>query len=627
MSWVAPSGNVDGYEQGMVRFVERAERQRSCAEAAREGLLAVALPAPAASTRGRLALYIEEGIERALECRGAVPPGVGASANLDASLSDQLYRARLLELGGLLLSLDSLAGIASLSSALDADDSAVLAFWLRATRERPVRLLLDAADRSLGVYGPPRLLTEVVADSLLSPHGANPEQSAPALAPEVASSIAAMDLAPSDVPEQTELPDAIGAEPSAAVRTADTEDVLDASVEPEFEGTTYLVAVLGEQATREPPGVAAVGADESLVRDIEASADEPTPAQANTSGAFRAELVEPLPELEAAPAYEEIDESDIRTVCDVDPAPEAEVAAALHPSAEPAHAPTAPAPSPIEPRGSDSYRAWVRELENARGPKPLAVVERLFVSSYVPLCDALANGLDDAPAREVRDSWSQSFAKSYSEAFDALRVRGKRPTMVLDIPDIALRIGRLHGARSVQLVLVDAMRFDLGLLVQERLKTLMNRQAALTERLLLWSALPANTSTQLELIGRGPDGLRDLTEITGVEVPVARGRTATTLRRVKAGSRDVMKLDVVEARLTEPGPCVHERLNALAGEAADVLAQHLQSLPARTLAVVFGDHGFVLDPMDGGTAAGRHGGCTPEEVLVPAFAWLVGSMH
>ena len=49
--------------------------------------------------------------------------------------------------------------------------------------------------------------------------------------------------------------------------------------------------------------------------------------------------------------------------------------------------------------------------------------------------------------------------------------------------------------------------------------------------------------------------------------------------------------------------------------------------PPRTLVMMFGDHGFLLDPVVGGTSAGRSGGASPEEVLVPAFAWLVGNVH
>jgi hypothetical protein len=199
--------------------------------------------------------------------------------------------------------------------------------------------------------------------------------------------------------------------------------------------------------------------------------------------------------------------------------------------------------------------------------------------------------------------------------------------MVLDVPDLALRIGRLHGARNAQLVLVDGMRFDLGLRINERLKTLVGQHAALTERLLLWSALPSTTAMQLELIGRGAQGLREVTEQADSEIPVARGRAATTLRRVRAGHREVLKLDLVESAMSVPGGPLAERLDDLADETADALANHLLRLPPRTLVLVFGDHGFTLDAVGSGTSAARSGGASPEEVLVPAFAWLVGAVH
>ena len=251
----------------------------------------------------------------------------------------------------------------------------------------------------------------------------------------------------------------------------------------------------------------------------------------------------------------------------------------------------------------------------------------MFTSAYLPLSNAVAQGFDAPNAREVLDTWASSFARSYADAFEALKVRGKRPTMVVDAPELAMRMGRLHGARSIQLVLVDAMRFDLGLLIEERIRAMVGQRAALTERLLLWSALPTTTTVQLALIGRGPDGLREIDTAPEIEAPVGRGRSATTLRRVKTGHRELLKLDAIESRLDEPGPPLLERLDELAEEAAEPLAQHLLRLPPRTLVLIFGDHGFVFDPLDGGTSCGRQGGATPEEVLVPAFAWLVGNVH
>jgi hypothetical protein len=266
-------------------------------------------------------------------------------------------------------------------------------------------------------------------------------------------------------------------------------------------------------------------------------------------------------------------------------------------------------------------------LTTARGPKPLSVIERMFVSAYVPLCDAVARGIGDASARQVLSTWATSFEQSYREAFAALCVRGKRPSMVLDLPEIALRIGRLHGARRVELIVVDGMRFDLGLRVEQRIRWRMAQEVALTERLLLWSALPSTSAVQLELLGRGPEALKTWTGEVSSEIPVARGQNARTLRRVKVGHRDLLKLDLVEARLMEPGVNEAERLDELADELAEVLSAQLARLPARTLAIVFGDHGFQLDAMDSGTTSAKSGGASPEEVLVPAFAWLVGGVH
>ena len=106
-------------------------------------LLLVPVEPPRPALRGRLALLIESAVEEQLESRGAPPPGVGASSDLDASLSDQLYRARLVGSSGLAISLYTLEGIANLAGAIDAEDSAVLRWWLAATRERPVHLYLS----------------------------------------------------------------------------------------------------------------------------------------------------------------------------------------------------------------------------------------------------------------------------------------------------------------------------------------------------------------------------------------------------------------------------------------------------------------------------------------------------
>ncbi len=126
------------------------------------GYLWVELPPPGPEFRGRLGLYIEDGLETKLDQLGAPPAGIHASTSLDASLSDQLYRARLVELRGLALSLPTLEGIANLAGALDAEDSAVLRWWMAATRERPVRVYIDARNRYAGVYDRPTPLQDLL---------------------------------------------------------------------------------------------------------------------------------------------------------------------------------------------------------------------------------------------------------------------------------------------------------------------------------------------------------------------------------------------------------------------------------------------------------------------------------
>jgi hypothetical protein len=570
-------------DTGKPRFVSLADVGTLVAEAETRGFLPVLVQPLRPADRGKLALVLEEAVESALERRGACPPGVGAATDLDASLSDQLYRARLVEARGLCVFLGNLEGAATLASALDAEDSAVLRWWLDAPRTRPVSLVLDEANRTIAVYGAPVPLATMVGEHAASTPEAEPyrpPEAAPHVAPDLAQSSETMELS----------------EPPPAVRPLEVAPP-PAAVEPLSEPTLAgeMTNALVRELTAEPSIPA-------LVAELAELAAEPSaPLALPDSPAALASSETPL----TPPVFAD----EPKTQADEPPA----VATVMH--------------GPLHPSAGSEWQQWARELETTRGPKPLAVVERLFVMSYIPLRDAYLRGIAPAEVGPVLEGWASSFATSYREAFAALCVRGKRPTMVLDVPEAAHRIGRLHGARSVQLLLVDGLRFDLGLRVELGLRARLGREVALTERLLLWSALPSNTETQLELIGRGPDGLRELANLQDSEVPVARGRMARTPRRIKAGHRELLKLDLVEARLSEPGAEESSRLDALGIEVADAVAELCEKLPQRTLLCVFGDHGFRLDPQGEGTSALKQGGSRPEEVLVPAFAWLVGGVQ
>jgi hypothetical protein len=473
------------------QFAATEDRERGALALADAGWV-VARVEVTASARGRLGELVDDAIERALQARGAMAPGLAGASNFssyrDASLGEQLFRARRTGATGIAVVIGPLRAATAPLHAIAPEDTQALAFLFSAaaTLERSFVVLLDEEDRRTRAYSTTVPLAEALAPRI-----------PPTLAP------------------------ASGAEVKA----------------PEPEPRT------------------------------EPRAPEPEPA-----AVLRA------PE----------------------PAPDTE-------------------PTPAIPR--DAWRSYAVQLSTARGPQSLGSLERLFTESYVPLASMLDAGLAEPRAREVRDQFAASFAKSYSDAFATFGVTGKRPRMVLDVHEIAARIARLHGARMVRLLLVDGMRWDLAQRVQQSLSTRLSR-ATLTESMLLWSALPTTTWRQLETIARGTEALRAPAQLDEDDEPL-RGRNAEYVRRMRVGPREIYKLDIVESHLQTARPGVIQELPTLADETAEVLAHHVEGLAARTLLFVFGDHGFAVDRR--GVAS--QGGALPEEVLVGAFAVLVGDVH
>ncbi|HMJ50995.1 MAG TPA: hypothetical protein VK540_02940 [Polyangiaceae bacterium] len=554
--------------KGEVRFVTAQERSHSHGSLGL--LLTVCVPPPpwpdgagiGQVRRGRLRDAIESAIESALELNDAPPAGVGDLTDLDQCLSDHLYRARSVGAGGLVLYLPDLSSAGSLAGALDAEDSAVLRWWVAATAERPVMLLLDDANRHLGAYGPPTRLEHLVERREEEAHLASAKPSAARLAERTDDGQQAP-ARPAERPPATSHVELSGLNGAGPVEHGLT------SIENDAEDD-------GEDAPRAQEERAPLVSVEGMSHLAAPAADRVVPLFPGRENPFR----------KASPAAE-----------------------------------GSPVGAPVD------WRGFANDLALARGPKPLTYVERLFMTRYVPLLDAIARGETDDGARRTADQWADDFARSYTEGFSALRVTGKRPRMVLDAPQLASQVARLHGAKSTHLVLVDAMRFDLGLRVHDRMCEALTSQATCTERLLLWAALPTTTPVQLDLIAHGPEGLANGPAVSEQEEPGMRGRASPTLRRIKLGGRDVLKLDLVQARLHEAGPPLPERLDALADEVATVVAAHARNLPPRSLMLVFGDHGFCMESSSQGTNAGSSGGARPEEVLVPGFAWLVGDVH
>lgn len=277
---------------------------------------------------------------------------------------------------------------------------------------------------------------------------------------------------------------------------------------------------------------------------------------------------------------------------------------------------------PESPRTDTTWRTWTLQLAAARGPQPIAALEQLFADAYVPLANAVVAGLEDPRARRARDDFRDTFAAGYVESFHTFAATTKRPRMVLDVHDVAGRVARLHGARTMRLLLVDAMRWDLSRAIQGRLAAKLGARAAIADEILLWSALPTTTNRQLETIARGVDALRAPSAVEPEGQPL-RGRNAEHVRRMRVGPRELNKLDIVESRLHEARGEVMRELPEIAEVTAEAVARYVETLAPRTLLFVFGDHGFTIDK--NGVAC--QGGASPEEVLVGGFGLLVGEVH
>jgi hypothetical protein len=582
-------GSVSNHDwASSLRLEPEGAKATFSSEATAAGFLLIELGPPRPAVRGRLSLYIDGAVERALEARGAPSPTVGADRDRDGSLGDQVHRARVSGATGIALWFSPLQGIASASGVLDSDDSDCLCWWIRNATDGSVAIGFDPANRQLGVLLAPRTLDSLLVEAART--GSLEED-----AEDATTAYAAKD--PEALPHDVDGDDHDGGDVENAHANDDAEVPADSSGG-FAESARAMAADLGDDGATGWLRDALLDLSTPPPRAVTERADGPAALHEPTRGGV---VPQSIPRAPMAPRLDLA-------------------------FAEPALAPARPAPA-IDAEHRRKLEVCARELSAANGPKPLAVVERLFSTAYMPLRAALDRGADLPGLHAVADEWARSFEKSYTEGFEALRVRTKRPPMVVDVPDIALRVARLHGARSTQLLLVDAMRFDVADAVNDRLRALVGQRAACAERFLLWAALPTTTGTQVELIGRGPAGLREIGEGVSEDLVVARGRKASMLRRLKTGHRDVLKLDVVAARITEAGGGEPTGFDALADEVAARIASHFEDLQPRTLVMVFGDHGFQVASRGDGPAGARQGGASPEEVLVPAFAWLVGSVH
>ena len=103
------------------------------------------------------------------------------------------------------------------------------------------------------------------------------------------------------------------------------------------------------------------------------------------------------------------------------------------------------------------------------------------------------------------------------------------------------------------------------------------------------------------------------------------GEEPSPIETVMMGHQRLHRLDSLQRDLERAGETPSARLERLAIGLAEHVAPWIAQQPRDTLIVVFGERGFRWNLEPGGTSPASFGGAFPEQVLVPASAWLSGS--
>jgi hypothetical protein len=157
------------------------------------------------------------------------------------------------------------------------------------------------------------------------------------------------------------------------------------------------------------------------------------------------------------------------------------------------------------------------------------------------------------------------------------------------------------------------MRFDVGQRLNEEIEHRLGQGAVCADQCVLWTALPSNADAQQ----LGEPGAVRRGRGDGRPTPPA------AIEPLRVGNRGLYKLEHLPSELTQAGEPEASRLERLARELADVIVPWMREQPPETLMVLFGDHGFHWQAHPSGTSAAQFGGALPEQVLVPASAWLM----
>ncbi len=584
--------------------------------------LAIRLGRVPGESRGALLWYVDARIEEALAVMGALPRPNYVKPNADELVLDQLYRARLVGIEYIDLCFETLADLEQ-DGALDPADQAAWDQWQRLTRSKPL---------SLQVAHQP------------APQALPPSRARDQTSPEKGRFFDRKNFfADDDGIEGFELEESPSASSASGVHPRPAA----LSLKP-LSAPTLRVPRPSElsyedaEYRSDAPYPSANSTPEEPLRHAAESRGSAPPEQAEDAGAAL------LASASSATDHSEFHAPSTRS--DFEPATRSEFEPAGPEPAGPEptgpeptgpeltrHQPTAKGSAPPNGPGAEFEEAKRRVAPTGRrdplvppgfepeaaaralaesGATTFEAVEALFLNHYLPLRHVALAGSDaQASALEAAlSTFDHQFGESYLKAFPRLSGRGVRPKMVLDAPRLSQTAAREAGASGRRMLLVDGLRVDIGVRVAAKLELQLLGHATLIDSGLLWAALPATSAVQLELLAKGADGLRHVEGTLQESELVARNQ-ARKVRGLRAGPHSLSKLDIVE--VARSGATTRTSLDQLAADVAVSSARFIKAQAPGTLVWLFGDHGFATQ--EPGAVP------SPEAVLVPYQAWLVGS--
>jgi hypothetical protein len=604
----------------------------------------VRLTPPGAEHRGNLEGFVVHAIELTLGRLGAAPPGHTRGDAIEAVLADQLYRARLLGCFGLALSFAPFEGLADEQGQLGERDSATLRRLVALAEREPLQLYLPRPCTELHVVGSPEPLSAWLPPALEPGAFASIEYDLQDDADGEPESEEPLEGTPLVAPQIEAFVDAGPVEPDESARPSSHEPSVSASQEQVSFGSDAPESDIEHFETRDFDAPESdiehfdardFDAPESDIehfdaRDFDAPDSEipdfefPDTAAADTPASV-ALPAGPAASDDDPTADEEVDETPEHTgtIAAKAPAieePSADVVMSAGVTPQPAQVEAGATPDELLALAAERARrclAWAAQLQGMSGPKAHGSVEKAFITAYLPLCREIAAGAAPDEARAAAERWAEGFAQSYASAYRMLHTRTRRPLMVRDVVDLGFRWMGQHPARQCQLLLVSAMRFDLGQRLNEEIERRFRGGATCTEQSILWTALPSNAEAQQLVSAEALFGRR--IETAPRVVPAY---DAAQIQPFVVGNRELSRLSLVLDDLPRAGEAEGARLERLAVRLADSIVPWMQRQPPETLIVLFGDHGFHWESTPSATSAAQRGGALPEQVLVPASAWL-----